>query len=99
MYLQGAALHSGAGQEARLGIQRQSVHFPLQNVGIVRDGGEVERRCVLAPRAVNRLVETALLSFAQRLTFHQKSPSVNHFQHFHRLNPFFFFFFFFLCVF
>ena len=55
-------MDSGAGRQTGLGVQRQTVHFPLDDVGVVGDGGQVESGRVFAPRRVQRLVERPLLS-------------------------------------
>ena len=67
-------MYSGAGEEAGLRIEREAVDLALEDVGVVRHGGQVEAGGVLAPRRVDRLVELPLLVLAERHPPHQKAP-------------------------
>ena len=75
-------MDSGTGGQTRFAIQRQSQHFPLDDVGVVRDRSQIQGSRVFTPRRVHRLVERPFLIFhvAQSHALDQETPSAKQFQ-------------------
>ena len=71
-------MDAGAGKKAGLSVQRQTVDLPLEDVGVVRHGRQVDTGRVLAPRRVHRLIELPLLILAERHPSDQKAPPKYH---------------------